>query len=160
VGRIERLAADSAPRTSARQVPARLIVCERTGRWAATLRRELASSGVRVWETRTLDGCFEELTASPASFAVLELSGDLSELLRHLARQRREFPAARSAVVAERRQAGYEWLLREAGVVHFLCSPRRAGLLGQMAYRHLVQTPPVQQSITDRIWSSLPWSRD
>ena len=60
---------------------ARLLVCERTGRWAVALRRELAEVGVRVWESRTLDFCWNELAASPASFLVLELGGDITRLL-------------------------------------------------------------------------------
>ena len=83
--------------------PARLIVCERTGRWAVALRRELADAGVRVWETRTLADCWSELAESPASFVVLELRGDVAGLLALLARQPREFPLARVAVVADRR---------------------------------------------------------
>jgi len=138
-------------------VPARLLVCERTGRWAVTLRRELAEVGVRVWETRTLDYCWSELAASPASFVIVELSGDIGALLRRLARLGGEFPAARAAVVADRRLAQYEWLLREAGAVHFLCSPRQVGPLAQLACRHLAQVPPPPQSLTERIWATLPW---
>lgn len=138
-------------------VPARLIVCERTGRWAVALRRELADAGVRVWETRTLADCWNELVESPASFVVLELGGDVAELLRRIARQPSEFPMARLAVVADRSLAAYQWLMREAGAVHFVCSPRRVGPLAQLACRHLLQVPPPQQSLTERIWASLPW---
>ena len=138
-------------------VPARLLVCERTGRWAVTLRRELADVGVRVWETRTLDYCWRELAASPASFVIVELSGDIGTLLRRLARLGCEYPAARAAVVADRRLAQYEWLLREAGAVHFLCSSRQVGPLAQLACRHLAQVPPPPQSLTERIWATLPW---
>jgi len=138
-------------------VPTRLIVCERTGRWATALRRELTASGVRVWETRTLDDCWKELAESPAAFVVLELTKNMDGLLRLLARQPREFPSARLAVVAKRSLAGYEDLMREAGAVHFLTSPRQTGLLVRLACRHLSQVPPPQQSLTDRIWASLPW---
>ena len=136
---------------------ARLIVCERTGRWAVGLRRELADAGVRVWETRTLADCRNELIESPASFVVVELGRNVAGLLGLLSRQPRQFPAARMAVVAERTQSGYEWLMREAGAIHFLCSPRRVGLLARLACRHLAQVPPLPQSLTERIWSSLPW---
>jgi hypothetical protein len=135
----------------------KLIVCERTGRWAVALRRELAEAGVRVWETRTLADCRDELVESPASFAVIELGANAGGLLRLLARQPRQFPAARLAVVANRSQAGYEWLLREAGAVHFLCSPRRVAVLARLACRHLAAVPPPQQSLAERIWTSLPW---
>jgi hypothetical protein len=137
--------------------PARLIVCERTGRWAVALRRELAEAGVRVWETRTVADCWKELAESPASFVVVELGGDIAGLLHRMARQPREFPMARLAVVADRALAGYQWLMREAGAVHFLCSPRQVGPLAQLACRHLAQVPPLQQSLAERIWANLPW---
>ena len=141
-------------------VPARLIVCERSGQWAVALRRELAEAGVRVWETRTLADCRNELVKSPASFVVLQLAGDPAALLCFMARQPWEFPAARLAVVADRCQAGCQWPMREAGAVHFLCSPRQAGLLARLACRHLAQVPPPQQSLGERIWSSLPWGEE
>ena len=76
-----------------------------------------------------------------------------------MARQPREFPAARLAVVADESRAGHERLMREAGAVHFLCSPRQAGLLARLACRHLAQVPPPPQSLSERIWGSLPWAR-
>jgi hypothetical protein len=121
------------------------------------LRRELVEAGVRVWETRTLSDCWSELAKSPASFLIVELRGNVADLLHRMARQPREFPAARLAVVADRSLAGYEWLMREAGAVHFLCSPRKVGPLARVACRHLAQVPPPQQSLTERIWASLPW---
>ncbi len=136
---------------------ARLIVCERDGRWAVALRRELAGAGVRVWETRTLDDCRRELIASPASFVVVQLGRDVVETLRFVARQARDFPAACLAVAAKRAQADIEWPAREAGAMHFLCSPRRAGLMARIACRHLAQVPPPHQSMSARIWAGLPW---
>ena len=136
---------------------ARLIVCERAGRWAVALRRELADAGVRVWETRTRSDCREELAHSPASFVVVELGENLPKLLGWLVRQLRDFPSARFAVVADRRHADREPIVREAGAVHFVSSPRRIGPLARIACRHLAQVPPPQQTLTDRIWASLPW---
>lgn len=137
---------------------ARLIVCERTGRWAVALRRELGDAGIRVWETRTLANCREELAASPASFVVLELAGDAPGVIRFLSRQSQELPSARLAVVADISRTGWELFVREAGAVHFLTSPRHAGLLARLACRHLAQSPVSQQSLTERIWGSLPWA--
>ena len=145
------------PQHSDGSTAARLIVCERAGRWAVGLRRELTGTGVRVWETRTLADCRNELIESPASFVVVELGRNVAGLLGLLKRQPRQFPAARMAVVADRALADYEWLMREAGAVHFLCSPRRVGLLARLACRHLAQVPPLPQSLTERIWTSLPW---
>ena len=88
--------------TAAQGAAARLIVCEPTGRWAVALRRELADAGVRVWETRTLAGCREELEQSPASFVVLQMTDNLAGLLRFMARLSREFPATRLAAAARK----------------------------------------------------------
>jgi hypothetical protein len=142
---------------ASQNAPARLIVCERTGRWAAALRRALVDLGVRVFETRSFDACREELITSPASFVVFELGSDASPLLANITRQLREFPASRIAVAADRSQADYHALLCEAGAVFFLDSPRRIDVLAQLACRHLAQVPLPIQSLTERIWASLPW---
>lgn len=140
--------------------PARLIVCERTGRWAVALRRELAGAGIRVWETRTLADCWGELFESPASFAVTELGGNVADLLHRMARLPREFPAVRLGVVADRSLARYEALMCEAGAVHFSCSVRQVAPLARTACCHLAQIPPPPQSLTERIWASLPWEKN
>jgi hypothetical protein len=141
-------------------VAARLIVCEPSGHWAVVLRRQLAAADLRVYETRSLADCWEMLAKAPASFLVVELSaGGAGALLQRMARLERDFPLARVAVVADRSLAGYEWLLREAGAVHFLCSPRQSGPLADLARRHLAQAPPPPRSLTEQIWAGLPWAR-
>lgn len=138
--------------------PARLIVCERSGRWAVGLRRELGAAEPRVHETRSVAECWEVLAASPASFVVVELtSAGAGELLRRMARLGRDFPLARVVVVADRCLASHEWLMREAGAIHFTCSPRQLGPVARMASRHLEQAPAPQRTVTQRIWASLPW---
>ncbi len=136
----------------------KLILCERTGRWAVGLRRELGDVGVRVYETRSLAHCWEVLAESPAGFVVVELTrANIDGLLRRMARLQADFPRARVAVVADRALSDHEWLLREAGAVHFTCSPRRLGPLARLAVRHLEQVPVPPQTPTERIWASLPW---
>ena len=137
--------------------PARLIVCERTGRWAVALRRELTEAGVRVWETRSLADCWDELASSPASFLILELARNPRPLLDRLARLPRTFAAARAAVISDRSLAHYEWLLREAGAVHFVCSPRELAPLARIVCRHLAQAPASPKTLTEQIWAELPW---
>lgn len=139
----------------------RLLVCEQTGRWAAGLRRELAESGVRVRELRSLDDCGPELADAPASFLVLELTRrHLAALLTALPLWRKCHPAMRAAVVAPRELAPFEWLVREAGAVHFLCSPRQLGALARIVLRHGAQVPPPPQSLTQRLWAGLPWGKE
>ncbi len=138
--------------------PARLIVCERTGRWTVALRRELAEMGVRIRETRSLAECWDVLGESPCSFAVLELTvAGVDDLLGRMARLGWDFPLARVAVVADRDLADYQWLAREAGAVHFVCSRRQLGPLAQLACRHLARAPVVPQGLAQRIWATLPW---
>lgn len=138
--------------------PPRLIVCEQTGRWAVALRRQLPES-LRARETRSVPACWEMLAEGPAGFVVLELTaGNVDAVLARMARLERDFPLARAAVVAARSMASYRWLLREAGAVDFVTSPRRLAPLADVACRHLDQAPRGPQSATERIWSELPWA--
>jgi len=136
---------------------AEIITSESSGRWAVALRRELGPAVV-VHETRSVAECWETLAREPASFVVVEVTaGNLEALLSRLARREREFPRARVAVVADRRMAGYDWLMREAGAVAFVISPRRAAALAGLARRHLANQPDEPTGTTERIWNSLPW---
>jgi hypothetical protein len=139
---------------------ARLVICERTGRWAVALRRELAGAGLRIWETRSLTDCEEMLAESPASFVVLELSKQKNEeIFKYISNWERVFPLFRFAIVADRGLVSYRWLMQEAGATDFLTSIRKIGEIAQIACRHLAQVPPVPQNLTERIWANLPWSR-
>src|SRR5580658_5577213 len=95
---------------------ARLIVCERDGSWSVALRSELAETGVRVWECRSLPEAWEGLTQTPAAFLIVEASREnLADLLGCMAWFSRDFPQGRIAVVARRNMACFEWQVREAG---------------------------------------------
>jgi len=143
---------------SERASSARLIVCERGGEWAVGLRRELPVPGVRVYETRSLPECWAMLARWPASLLVVELTRSNAEaLVGRMTSLDREFPSARMAVVAERELARCEWLMREAGAVHFTVSPRRLGPLARLAVRHLDAAPRPERTLTRRIWARLPW---
>jgi hypothetical protein len=137
---------------------ARLIVCEPSGSWSVALRGELAEAGVRLWECRTLSEAWGALRQTPAAFVIAEATREnLDNLLGRMAWFSRDFPQGRIAVVAHRNLAGFEWLVREAGAVHFLTSPRRLAPLAGLVVRHLANVPLPQQTMLERIWSSLPW---
>jgi DNA-binding NtrC family response regulator len=137
---------------------ARLIVCERSGSWSAALRGELAEAGVRLWECRSLPEAWDALAQTPAAFVIAEATREnLDNLLRRMAWFSRDFPQGRMAVVAQRKMARFEWLLREAGAVDFLTSPRRLAPLAGMVVRHLASVPLPSQTMVERIWASLPW---
>lgn len=138
--------------------PARLIVCEREGRWAVTLGRELSRTEADLVQTRSLHECWDALQRWPASFVVVELTRtNASALLERIAWRERDFPLARVAVVADRDLGFCEWLMREAGAVHFTVCPRRLGPLARLALRHLDAAPRPRLPLIERIWASLPW---
>jgi len=159
---------------------ARLILCERTGRWAAALRRELGGEGTgpfclkdpkdaphhvplsphpsRIEETRSLSQAFRVLAGGPASFLIVELSrANVDSLLEHMTDLPRRFPLARLAVVSDRRLSGYRWLVQEAGAVWYTSSPRRLASLAGLACRHLALAPKQRRGLREQIWASLPW---
>jgi hypothetical protein len=135
---------------------ARLITCEKRGSWASALRRHIDFT---VYETRALAACWREVTARPHSFLVLELTRENGELLvGRLNDLGREFPGAAAVVVTERHLRRLEWLVREAGAIHFEVSPRRLRFVAEMARRHLSAAPAADLTPTQRILESLPWS--
>jgi hypothetical protein len=135
-----------------------LIICERSGSWSVALRGELAEAGVRLWECRSLPEAWEALAQTPSAFVIAEAAcEDLDNLLRRMAWFSRDFPQGRIAVVAQKNMARFEWLLREAGAVHFLTSPRRLTPLAGLVVRHLANVPLPVQTMVQRIWASLPW---
>ncbi|MDE0736491.1 MAG: hypothetical protein OSB47_11755 [Pirellulaceae bacterium] len=101
---------------------------------------------------------WEALQQSPASFLGLELTGDNFESVAcSLKELSRDYPRARAVVLTSRPFQHYEWILREAGAVDFLASPRRLRLLAAMANRHIGQIQPDSTIADQTIWQRLPW---
>ncbi len=143
---------------------ARVIVCERTGRWAIALQRELGAlspgADVPLVEARSVQACWAALAESPAGIAVVEVTAaNVDPLLGRIARLPGEFPLAAVVVVAERALVDYEWLMREAGALHFTCSIRQLGPVAQLVRRHLRQAPRPVRSVREEIWAGLPWGK-
>jgi hypothetical protein len=140
---------------------ARFIVCERTGKWAIALRRELQTGGPRVFETRSLDDCRRELAVSPASFVAVEVTADNFEtLVMWMKRLETDCPRARVAVLGDRHLEAGQWLLREVGAVQVVFSPRELGSIARMVRRHLASLPVVEDSDRQLVWRKLPWTED
>jgi len=139
--------------------PARLIVCERSGSWAVALRRALAEADPDLQETRSVPDAWDLLARSPASFVVAELnSATIDLLLARMAWLERDFPLARVAIVAARSWQRYQWLMRAAGAIDFVVSPRALAPLAQAIARHLRHSPQPRLSLAERIWEELPWA--
>ncbi len=139
-----------------RQSRARLIVCERTGKWAVALRRSAEIGSFRVHETRSLEECRDEVQASPASLVAVEATtANVDNLLDWLTDIRRDFPQAHVVVLGDRGLEREQWLWREAGAVHVIHSPRRVDEVLRIAWRHLeaarAKEPLTREQFMDRI---------
>lgn len=136
---------------------ARVIVCERTGKWARAIAPHLpASAGLR--EVRGLVACTAELVAAGASLIAVELQPERLPLLwRFLAELPRRFPRARVVVLASGDLAPWEQGVREAGAVHWVESTRRAAEVGRLVARHLARFAPELDGAQSEIWQRLPW---
>lgn len=137
---------------------AKLIVCEKTGRWAVALRQVLAAESLPVFETRSLPDCWEELAASPASFIALEATtANVQRVAEWIVGLRQDFPAARTVVLADRKLQSCETLLREAGAIQVLYSPRELASVSKLIGRHIALVPQKSQTPREQIWDRLPW---
>ncbi len=139
---------------------ARLIVCEKSGEWAVALRRALCADLGCVYETRSLQECWDELADSPASFLAIELRPENVEgVLVLLVRVARRYPQARAVVLARSGECDqdYEWLVKEAGVLHVVHAPRYVESAVEMALRHFAQLPQEELSLRESVWTRLPW---
>lgn len=136
------------------------IVCERTGRWAAALRRELEAHAGEFSEIRLP----EELSAAiesarQATVVVVELRRDaLGPSLDALVLAERRGARVLPVAVADATLAGVEGVAREAGAVHFVTSPRQFHELVELGRRHQRCVPAPVQTLRERVWARLPWN--
>jgi hypothetical protein len=134
-----------------------LIYCERTGAWAAAMRREESIFALAQRQTRSIAECRETLIEFPASLVVLELTAvNLEKGLQWLAQLPQEFPCARSTVVAERGLEPHEWIAREFGSLAFTTSPRELAPLAKLIRRYFASLPGPQLTWKEQIWAQLP----
>lgn len=142
----------------------RLIVCAKTPSWAVAIRREALPDGWRVYETRSLKLCREEVSEHPASLLAVELTRDnLESLAAWLSSLTKNFRLARVIVLGSRGLEPCEWVLREAGAVHAIFSIRELGPVVRLAARHLKREPRSGPAFNDAelrsaAWDRLPWS--
>ena len=156
----------------ARQV----IVLECDGHWAAALRHEFAharqhklrsdsspasNEAVRVIEIRSWDETWRRLAQEPAALVTAELTDtNLDSVLAALSRMNRQFPQAAMLILTNRRLVPYRRLLREAGALHFVASPRRLDEVVEIVLRRCTRLPAAISSgvRVDEILADLPWT--
>ena len=136
----------------------RWIICEKTGTWAAALRWAAGPDGLRIYETRSLEHCREELAQFPCSFLSLEATVlNLESVVELLDEVRQSFVEARAMVLAQPDLSFAQDILREAGAVDMVFSPRRLDLTVRQAQKHLAAVAQPQLGLRETIWSRLPW---
>ena len=117
---------------------ARCIVCERSEKWAVALRRPLQNGRAPGVETRSLDECWNEVVGQSG-----QSRGGGGDARRIWSRWCpgcggcRRVSAARVVVLGSRGLEAGQWLLREAGAVHVVFSPREWPPVVRIVQRHL-----------------------
>lgn len=145
--------------TSRENISARLVVYEKSGRWAAQLRRLLQGDGRWVAESRSVPQWFDVLAEHPASLCVVEATaGNLEQLHIALMCSREEFPLARTVVAADDLPSDAMWALREAGAIHAVDALRRLDRVVALWRRQMEKYPPRAQTEFDRVVAELPWA--
>jgi hypothetical protein len=137
---------------------ARLIICEKSPRWAAALSAILPPDAPPLVETRSFAQCQEALAAASASVVLLEITAaNLETAVALVARNKRSYPGACFLAALPVELAPAEALLREAGVAMVFTSTLEASAAVRLMLRHLALHPPEIQDIADFITSQMPW---
>ena len=138
---------------------AKLIVCEKSGAWAVALRREFGADEVRVYETRSLAECGDELRLAPASFLVCSATAaNAANVCDFLVRLAQRYPDARAVVAANADAADYAELFREGGALAVVTSARELRGVANLIRRHFQRFPAYNDSFRTQLWSRLPWT--
>jgi DNA-binding NtrC family response regulator len=136
----------------------RLILCEKTARWAPALRAALGDSRLQLVETRSIPGCEEALAASPASFIAIEVTiANLDATLDLVRRIKAHYANAVVVALCPTDALAAAPLLREAGVIDVAVSVLEAPRLARLARRHHQQAPADPLTPREFVAERLPW---
>jgi hypothetical protein len=144
------------------------IVCERSARWAPALRMIVANPpnggmNLTICETRSLAELDRQIEETPSAFVFLEVSAEnLAPVLDRFGSATRSGVHRQVVALVERRLADYHNLLREAGAIDVICSPRELHHAVRLVLQHAqtqsrMQLSSGRQSIKDWAMSLLPW---
>jgi hypothetical protein len=142
---------------------AALILAERAGRWADSLRRHGLCERLRLFEVRSLAEVEDRLRETPRALVGLELTAATVEsILDWISRRSANLGATAVLVFAQRGLRACELLCREAGAIHFVDTELELFALQALFDRYL-SDPAFAKLDTDelpfaeRIRASLPW---
>ena len=144
----------------------RLIVCERTGKWASALCRTLPDQGRWIFQTRSLKQLRDAASSHPISLILIEVrTRNLLAAAEMFEQLRRSHPRCHLIAAAGNRYHGNrpatslaEWVLREIGVSQWIWSQRQIAIVCRLWSRHCRLHPPVEQTLRQQIVQGLPWS--
>jgi hypothetical protein len=140
-----------------------LIVCERSGRWADSLRRHTLGRGLRLIETRSLAETEDRLDEAPSALVGLELTAaTIGSVTQWISRRPAELGAKAVLVFAQRGLRACELLCREAGAIQFVDTELELFALADMFDRYLSDPAFAKLNAEDlplaeRVRASLPW---
>ena len=146
-----------------RQARPPVFTYERSGRWAASLRRHGLVERFRLIEVRSLAELDEGLARSSAALVGLELSEtSVDRVVEWLAKCKLRPASVITIVFADRQHRRYEMLCREAGAIHFVDSELALVRLAPILDRYLSQAASgtlddQAASLEERIHARLPW---
>lgn len=137
---------------------AQLIICEKSGKWAAALRRELGPQHAhRLFESRLIQHCQEQLAASPCSIAALEQTWkNYDSVLLLIDRIQRQFPSARSIVLDTTGDSQLSRMTKIAGAIHIARSRLMLRHAARLALRHFARFPETSSQFEELV-RRLPW---
>lgn len=139
-------------------MPPRLIVCEKSNRWAVALRRALGRKASLLRETRSLPECQRDVVTAPASFVALEVTEtNLEGALEVIQTSSQLLPNVRFAALIDPALQDASGALREAGAVYVASTTASAGEITRLALRHIALAPPEPLPLREQIWQRLPW---
>jgi hypothetical protein len=137
---------------------ARLILVEKTGSWAAAFRRQARKRDLPIVETRGTEQALRELKAFPASVVAVEVTRDIAGQAASVwSAQGRPFPKFQWLALLTGELSDLEALLREAGAVHVVHSPRELTGPVRLIRRHLARAPRPEMTLEESIFARLPW---
>ncbi len=118
--------------------PTRLLVWEKSGRWAASLRRELGEATTRPIEIRSSRMLKDELGERPYSFVLIEAREDNAHrVLDALVHLGDHYPQAMLAVACEQVAPQYHDRFREAGAMDVILSVKDTPRIARVYLRFI-----------------------
>jgi hypothetical protein len=136
----------------------RLILLEKTGRWAAAVRLAHAGRLPPLVETRSWADCSAAVRDWPRSLVAVEVTpGNLGAAVDWIVSAARSFPACRLVCLTTPELSPAELLLREAGAIDVIRSVLETPRLARLARRHDVRAPRQAQSLEEFVAERMPW---